>query len=146
LTVTNEFGTNVSEFPNYINARYEAPDFATIVPDLNTYQIELNGQVKTPNNINLYVEVTDNGENAIDPITEYNWILSDVLSHPNNSFTNISYPVGGVYDLVLQCLTENGSYRITQKANYINVVELKNYYLFTYGANSNYVYANEFGL
>ena len=146
LTVTNEFGTNVSEFPDYINARYEAPDFATIVPELNTYQIEINGQVKTPNNINLYVVVTDNGENAIDPVTEYNWILSDVLSHPNNSYTNISYPIGGVYDLVLQCLTENGSYRITQKANYINVIELKNYYLFTYGANSNYIYANEFGL
>jgi len=146
LTVANRFGSNTSILPDYINSRYIAPDFATIIPDLNAYQIELNDQIKTPNNMNLYLTVTNNGGYAIDPITTYDWILSDSLSHPNNDSTNVNYQIGGIYTIALKCSTTNASYRITQKLNYVNVVENKNYYLFTYGNNPNYVYANEMGL
>jgi hypothetical protein len=146
LTVTNKFGSNTSVLPDYINARYFAPDFATITPEINAYQILLNNQVKTPNNMNLYFMVNSNGEYAIDPVVTYNWILSDVLAHPNTPYTNVNYQIGGIYDIALKCITTNNAYRITQKANYINVVENSSYFLFTYGSNNNFVYANEMGL
>ena len=146
LTVANRFGSNTSSLPSYINARYIAPDFAVLEPELNAYQIEINNQVKTSNNMNLYFTVTSNGQYAIDPITTYEWILSDSLSHPNMDSTNVNYGIGGIYGIALKCITSNGSYRITQKVNYINVVESKNYYLFAYADNTNYIYANEMGL
>jgi PKD repeat protein len=146
LTVANIFGSSTSVLADYINARYIAPEFATMSPELNAYQVIVNNQVKTPNNMNLYISITDNGGYSIDPVVNYEWILSDVLAHPNNSNTNVNYAIGGIYDIVVKCITENESYRITQKANYVNVVESKNYYLFTYGNNTNFIYANEMGL
>jgi PKD repeat protein len=145
LTVANRFGSSTSTLPDYINARYFAPDFATIIAETNAYQIEINNQVKTPNNMNLYFTVTNNGEYALDPISTYEWVLSDSLAHPNTPYTNVNYTIGGLYDIALKCVTANGSYRTTQKVNYINVIENTNYFLFTYGSTS-YVYANEMGL
>ena len=92
-------------------------------------------------------ELLDGGGNAIDPIEEYTWFLSDDLPHSNSNETTASYTVGGLYDLKLRVDTESGSYRISTYEDAIDVVEKTNLWFWTYTSPvSNVVRAYEFGL
>jgi PKD repeat protein len=82
--------------------------------------------------------------NAIDPIEEYVWILTDDLQHANEPNTNASYSLGGVYDLILRANTKNGAYRITKYAGAIDIIEDVNMFLFTISNKS--PKTHEFGL
>ena len=79
---------------------------------------------------------------AIDPIENYEWILSDDLSHAPDNFTNAAYTIGGIYDLILKVNTSFGAYRITKYPGAIDIIEDKNMFLFTLNSLSpkNYEY------
>ncbi len=160
LTVKNKFGTDVLKFPAMINARYPAPDFAVIDYIINVFQIYINDQLKSPNNIeiNLLIpsginpatgltysgEEVDSSGSPVDPISTYEWLLADDLSHTNSSQTVAMYSNGGIYDLVLKVTTQSNSYRITVKNNFLNIVETSNLWLMTYDTSTS-IRASEFG-
>lgn len=162
LTVTNKFGSDVLKLPQLINARYEAPDFAEFDFVLNTLQIYLNNQIKTPTGYTLDIfiptginpstgrtyagEEVDNLGNPIDPIITYTWLLSDDLGHTNTTSTTAMYSNGGIYNIILKVDTQAKSYRYTSLNNYINVVEPINLWLFTFDTDStNRIRSSEFG-
>lgn len=116
LTVENDFGSDTVIFSDWIQARPPAPDEADITISPTKARIETL--------INL--EVIDNGESSLDPVTTYSWNLGDDLLHRNSSQTVASYSVGGLYDIKLRVDTELGSYRITTLEDSINVIERVN--------------------
>lgn len=175
LTVENNFGKDVCEFENFVNARVKAPKEAVIVfnEDSST-QIGFPGvppngpfetvpRIRSPINtlIDISVPLEENvlgtpgysyaGEllnelgDPIDPISEYTWYLGDDLSHPNSFETKASYSVGGIYDLKLRVDTSYGAYRITTYDNAIDIVENTNMWLWTI-SGTNVARAYEFGL
>jgi len=174
LTVKNDFGEDSCFFPDYINARVEAPHEAIIrfnespESQITTAGVPPSGpftvvpKIRSPINtlINIYIDegensatpgysyageaLNDNG-NPIDPIVAYNWSLSDDLDHPNFMETKASYSIGGIYDLKLRVDTEFAAYRITTYENAVDIVEYVNLWLWTF-QSSNTVRAYEFGL
>jgi hypothetical protein len=172
LTVTNDFGSDTITFPNMINARYPAPDYATIEfiqgpGQLVTSGLPIGGPYTTPPKIratintliNIYVpntvnsntgnsdagEVLDGLGNPLDPISSYIWSFSDDLGHNNASTATALFSIGGTYDLVLRTNTKFGAYRITDYSHAFDIIENVNLWLWTYGTGNN-VYSCEFGL
>jgi PKD repeat protein len=161
LTVENNFGQDVCEFEQFINARVKAPNEAVIVFNEDsssqsvTPGVPPNGpfetvpRIRSPINtlIDISVPLEENvlgtpgysyaGEllnessEPIDPVTDYTWSLGDDLTHPSSYETKASYSVGGIYDLKLRVDTEFGAYRITNYENAIDIVENTNIWLWT---------------
>ena len=50
-------------------------------------------------------EILDASGEAVDPVVEYVWELTDDLSHGNSNTARAVYSVGGVYDLIVRFLT-----------------------------------------
>lgn len=172
LTVENQYGIDHLVFEDFINARVEAPDEAVIEfaatgdqtltsgsPLGGPYDEETPPKIRSrtnkfitmsiPEGINSYTLKTYGGEEVlgitpIDPIETYTWSLSDDLIHSNERTTRASYSIGGLYDLVLRCDTEFGTYRITTYKNSLDIIEQRNLWLFT--SSSNTATSNEFGL
>lgn len=161
LKVTNKYGSDIVTFPAMINARYQAPDEATIEYILQAGQtyFPTENYLKTPAGLAVYLyipsginPITGNGYNgeiyesgtAVDPILEYTWSLADDLNHGNSTSTNALYSAGGLYDVILRTDTRGEAYRITTLENFINVVERKNLWLMTISGSN--VYGNEMGL
>ena len=172
LTVSNDFGTDVVTFPEYINARVQAPDEAIMNFNVRAGQfliqsgLPVNGPYTTTpilrTSINTFVDVEVptginpntgrsfsgeelSGGSPIDPVTSYSWFLSDDLVHANSSTSRAAYSIGGLYDLILRVDTAYGAYRITTYENAINVVEKYNLWLWNY-VSSSQVTSYEFGL
>lgn len=143
LTVSNEFGSDVINFPNIINARSIAPDPAIISVTAGAFQMInpidpddeflythlVPGIIKTRINTSIALSIVDSGEQTGDEIISYTWKLGDDLTHVDSSVTNASYSVGGVYDIKLRVDTEFDAYRITTLENGIEVVENTNMFL-----------------
>lgn len=152
LTITNDFGTDSVTFPEFITARFPAPNPAIIDFTQRPGQL-ISDPLKIRSVINTLIDVsvTDTGEvldendNPIDPIVSYTWSFSDDLTHNNSSTARASFGVGGVYDLILRVDTEFGAYRITDYDNAFDIIENINLWLWTYG-NTGEVYSTEFGL
>jgi len=110
---------------------------------------DINGApIENPNTPGVsYGGETLNGlGNAIDPINYFTWSLGDDIPHNNSSAARAVYSVGGIYDLILRCDTQYGSYRITTYENSIDVVEKYNLWLWMYNTAETEVGACEFGL
>jgi len=175
LTIENEFGSDSVEFEDFITARIEAPDEAIIEFSNTTDQIFTAGtpsdgpyedEDDTPkirSRINKFINLTIPegihsttlrtysgeevvGDDPIDPVITYTWLLNDDFEHPDSRSAVASYSIGGLYDLVLRCDTEFGAYRITTYKEAFDIVEDKNMWLFTNPNSVNTTYANEFGL
>lgn len=173
LRVKNEFGEDECTFPNYIQARVEAPKEAIIRFRENSSQIGTPGipsdgpfsvtpKIRSSINSLISFEI-DPGENAaipgysyagellngagnpLDPINSYTWSFGDDLPHANSNSAQASYSVGGIYDLKLRVDTEFGAYRITTYEDSIDIVENVNLWLWTY-SSSNTIRAYEYGL
>ena len=172
FTVRNKYGTDTVTFYDYIQARIAAPDEAIIEIDQRSGQDVTQGypsggpfittpSIKTP--VDVFVdlsiaegenpntpgvsyggELLDAQNNPLDPIVDYNWQLSDDLTHGNARSTRASYSVGGLYDLILRVDTEYGAYRITTYEDAFDVVERENLWLWIYSGGQ--VTAREFGL
>lgn len=172
LTVRNDFGEDTVVFPEYINARIEAPQEAVIDFVPRAGQIPEAGspvggpyttvpKIRTPNTLLLDMEIpsginpntgrtysgeeVDGGGSPIDPVVAYTWSLADDLVHGNSPTARASYSIGGVYDLILRVDTKFGSFRITTYEDAIDVVEKFNLWLWRY-SGSNQVNVSEFGL
>lgn len=173
LTVQNENGEDTVVFSELINARIPAPGDAVMEFTPRTGQIfeegdPLGGPFTTPPKIksavNTFIDIeVPSGENpstpdvsyagealdgsgdAIDPIIEYTWSLSDDLNHANESNTRAVYSIGGIYDLKLRVDTLYGAYKITTYENSINIVEKRNLWLWTFQSSTE-VKSYEFGL
>jgi len=103
----------------------------------------LNNQIKSPNNIEIELliptginpltgrtysgEEVDSSDNPIDPISEYEWLLSDDLSHTNSKQTKALYSAGGIYDLVIKATTVSKSYRITSNNDLLTLLKITIY-------------------
>lgn len=174
LTVQNDFGSDTVIFPGYINARVKAPDRAIVRYVENTgSQIAVagvppNGPFETPpvlrSPINTLIQLeviqgenpstpgisfageplNDQG-NPIDPITSWQWILGDDLSHQNSPQTKASFSVGGIYHMKLRVDTQFGAYRITDYPDSVDVVESQNLWHWIFQDNTN-VRSYEYGL
>lgn len=170
--IINKFGEDELTFKNLINSRYPAPDEAIISFDPKGNQIisgGLNSKIrasvnsvlylKIPNGINQETGRTFSGEEVnsqgkpIDPIVLYAWELSDDISHANSKSTNALFETGGLYNAIIRCDTESGSFRITNKKNVIDIVENVNLWHWLYKQKLNNVtsgtdevQAAEFGL
>src|SRR5690606_21545107 len=123
-------GTNTVSLDDYITARVEAPDPATIDFSPSSDQILSGGVLRTKTGRPVLVEVTDNGENPLDPVVRYIWDLQDDLSHDNTDQTIAQYSIGGYFDVKIKTETELGAYRITTFENDIDVVERVNLWHF----------------
>lgn len=163
LRVINEFGEDTVEFKKLINARYPAPEEASInfIPRSNQVATTNPPTIRSSTNTFIDIEVPS-GENPsnpgysyageeldgvgspIDPISEYTWSLGDDLEHVNSSDARASYSVGGLYDLILRTDTEFGSYRITAHEDSISIIERQNLFLWTLSGST--ATASEFGL
>lgn len=174
MHVKNEFGEDECIFPNYIQARVEAPKEAIIrFRENSSTQIAEPGipsdgpfsvtpKIRAPINSLILFEI-DDGENAaipgysfsgeplggsglaLDPVNYYTWSFSDDLPHSNSKSSQASYSIGGIYDLKLRVDTEFGAYRITTYEDAIDIVENVNLWLWIY-KSSNTVRAYEYGL
>jgi PKD repeat protein len=159
LTVTNDFGSDTVTFPDLINAKFPAPDYAVI--NINGNQITnirttINNliDVSIPSGINHATNKTYGGEtvdgynNPIDPITNYTWSFSDDLTHNNSPIAKAVFSIGGIYDLILRVDTKFGGYRITYYKNAFDIVEKVNLWLWNYNnpVTMSSVSAYEFGL
>lgn len=91
-------------------------------------------------------EVLNSSKQPIDPIVDYNWQLSDDLSHGNSSSAKASYSIGGTYDLTLRVDTQFDAYRITNYPASVDIVEKVNMWLWTFKPASNEVEVSEYGL
>jgi PKD repeat protein len=91
-------------------------------------------------------EILSSSRQPIDSIVDYNWQLSDDLSHGNSQSAKASYSIGGVYDLVLRVDTEFDSYKITNYIGSIDIVEKTNMWLWNFKSGSNEVEVSEYGL
>jgi len=136
LTVTNPFGTNSVTIADIITARTEAPDPATIEFAQGPTQTLNNGVLRSRVNLPIDVTVSNNGEQALDPITTYTWSLSDDLVHQNLPNTEAQYGVGGQYDVRLRVDTHLGAYRITTFPQVIDVVERTNLWFSIFNSSS----------
>jgi PKD repeat protein len=159
LIVTNSFGTNSVQFPEFINARVPAPDQAVILLSAKTDQRIMRAGdpiggpytttpiIRSPINSSISVEITQGinaatgrsyaGEEMVnsvprDPVEEYTWTFGDDLLHSNNSQTTAMFSVGGIYDLVLRVDTQYGAYRITSYPGAFNIIESQNIWLWTF--------------
>lgn len=174
LHVSNEFGEDECVFPEYIQARVEAPREAVIrirensSTQLSTPGVPADGpftvvpKIRSPINTLLAFEIEE-GENAgqpgysfsgelldgsgfpLDPIDTYTWSFGDDLPHQNSNEAQASYSIGGIYDLKLRVDTEFGAFRITTYEDAIDIVENVNLWLWVYNS-TNTVRAYEFGL
>ena len=171
LTVTNDFGEDEVVFEDFINARTEAPQEAVIDFSLTSDQTftagsPSGGPYTTPPKVrsktNKFIDILipdgingatgrsyageelDVWNDPIDPIETYTWDLSDDLPHDNSKTTRASYTIGGLYDLVLRCDTQFGSYRITEYTSSIDIIEERNMWLFTLSGLTSTTH--EFGL
>lgn len=171
LTVTNDFGSDTVIFDDLVNAKFAAPDYAVINIDGSgilttglpsggpyltqppTIRTTTNSliDVSIPSGINPVTEKTYKGETVdesnqpIDSVINYTWSFADDLTHRSSPSTKAAFGVGGIYDLILRCDTEFGSYRITQYQNCFDIVERVNVWLWLYNSN-NSVSSYEFGL
>lgn len=165
LTVSNTYGVDTLTFPDFINARINAPDPAVIafVPESNqttTPGSPAGGPYTTPPTIRsptdtlVNVEIPSGinpvtgrsyaGEEmssgvARDPVESYTWRLGDDLTHSSQSTAKALYSIGGVYDLLLRVDTEFGAFRITKYSQCIDMVEDQNIWLWLFPS------ANPFG-
>jgi PKD repeat protein len=151
LTVTNRFGTDSITIVNLISVRTQAPNFATIEFTPTARQALIGSEIRTRTNTIVNIAVSDNGQQALDPIVSYNWNLSDDLVHPNFPVTEAKYSVGGYYDVILQTESKFGSYRVTVFPQVIDVIEKKNLWHGIFNPNLPQSYTNvlslfEFGL
>ncbi len=152
LKVTNAFGTNTIVLPGFINARTEAPGEASIgfapLPTQLVNDGVLRSRITTP----IQIDVVDNGEQVIDPISKYTWELSDDLQHPSLPIAEAQYSIGGLYDVKLRVDTNLHAYRITTFPQVIDVVEKQNLWMTVFDPNASSTaitknaYTYEFGL
>lgn len=174
LTVENDFGQDVVEFTDFVNARVKAPNEAIVRFIENTSNQEgtagvpPNGpfetfpKIRSPINTLIQIEVgtgenpstpgysfggelLDGLGNPVDPIVNWTWSLGDDLSHPNSRETKAAYSVGGIYDMKLRVDTEFGAYRITTYEDSIDIVENQNMWLWVFNSE-NTVRSYEYGL
>lgn len=172
LTITNDFGYDEVVFPQYINARVQAPEEAIVNFNVRAGQFLIqnafptNGPYTTtpiirtsintfvdmeipsgvnPNTGRSYAGEELSGGSPIDPISNYTWYLSDDLIHSNSTNARAAYSIGGLYDLILRVDTSYGSYRITSYENAVNVIERYNLWLWNF-TSLNQVSSYEFGL
>ena len=174
LKVKNEFGEDECIFPEFIQARLEAPQEAVIrIREDSSTQLATPGtpadgpfdvvpKVRSPINTLIEFEIED-GENAsqpgysfagelldgnddpIDPINTYTWSFGDDLPHANAKNATASYGIGGIYDLKLRVDTDFGAYRITTYEDAIDIIEKTNLWMWIY-QSSNTIRAYEYGL
>jgi PKD repeat protein len=123
LTVSSPYGVDTIVLPKYIEARTKAPDVATIVFDPLPTQQLIGSVLKTKINTPVSVSILSNGEQSLDPISSYNWNMSDDIPHPNSPNSEGLWSVGGLYDIVLRSNTTFGSFRITTFPNVVDVIE-----------------------
>jgi PKD repeat protein len=115
------------------------------------FEIQSGQKPNTATSQNLYGrsyggELLNSQHKPIDPIVDYNWELSDDLSHGNSSSARASYSVGGLYDLILRVDTEFGAYRITKYEDSIDIVENQNLWMWNFESDGVTVVPSEFGL
>lgn len=152
LTVINDYGSDSMVFPNCVNVRTLAPDEATLTFTPDATQSFSGGVLHSKNNKSIIVDVNDDGEQALDDITDYTWDFGDDLTHANADTAKAMYRVGGLYDIRLRVDTTLGAYRITNFSNVIDITETVNLWLFLCDpdaltdAITKDVYGYEFGL
>lgn len=162
LTVKNDFGQDTFQIQKAINVKYPAPDEAIIEISPGNLQQVVNGIFKSPTNSAIEIRIpaginpstgeTYAGEpvnssgNPLDPIVKYTWGIADDIDHANSSSTIALFSVGGIYDLSVRCDTKYLAYRITNKIDYINIIENTNLWLFTFfGSSNSIIQASEMG-
>ena len=172
LLVSNVYGVDTVILPAIINARIAAPDPATfdfipLAEQSVTPGSPVEGPYITPPVIRAGAgtiigvqippgispttgrtfggELVDGHNVPIDPITHYTWSAGDDLPHSNSYLTNLSYSIGGLYDLILRVDTEFGAYRITEWAGSVDIIEQVNLWLWTISNNQS-INSHEFGL
>ncbi len=152
LTVNNAFGSNTITIEDYVTARVDAPDPATIEFIPSSDQILESGVLRTKTGRPVLIDVTNNGENVLDPVVRYIWDLQDDLTHGNTDQTIAEYSIGGYFDVKVKTETQLGAYRITTYENAIDVVERVNLWHFIFDpsapsmAVTKNLYCYEFGL
>lgn len=131
LSVSNEYGEDELTIPAYVSARVEAPDEAefTFSPD-NTTQAQIGDVLYTRSGTVVNIGLADDGAQAGDAITSYEWDCGDDLEHGDAPATRAIYSVGGTYDVRLKVLTNLGAYRHTVLADAVNVIERRNLWLY----------------
>lgn len=152
LTVTNQYGTDTISIPNFVTARVQAPDEATIEFLPTTAQIYSGGVIRSRTSQIISAIIDSNGQQPMDTITNYVWEFNDDLQHENLETASASYSVGGIYDVKLRTETELGAYRITTFENVVDIIEKFNlwHFIFDSGATptatTKTLYVYEFGL
>ncbi len=150
LNVENQYGNNSIAIEDYITARVEAPNAATIDFSPSADQILSGGVLRTRTGRPVLIQVTDNGENPLDPVVKYIWDLQDDLTHDDTDQAIAQYSIGGYFDVKVDTQTQLGAYRITTFENAIDVVEVSNLWHFIFDTNTVAVTKNlkcyEFGL
>lgn len=172
LTVTNKYGSDTVNFPDYVRVFAQAPDEAIMGYTLaaGTSQIITSNSNVTPpsfsrlattpaagyiypatirasTNTFINILVSDPGVNVSDPVVaKYTWEIDDDLVHQSAPNTRASFSIGGIYDLRLRIDTSIGGFRITTYKNSIDVIERRNLWLFSYLPTSTVnVIGSEFG-
>ena len=171
LSLTNEYGESSVAFQEFIAAKTECPEPASIVINARSTQsytdgdpvLGTNPKIRSIANSFIDMEIPDGDDPARpgfsyggellgtdDSIAEYSWSLGDDLPHVSSPAAKASYSKGGLYDIVLRVDTSFGSYRITTYEQSIDIVESKNLWMFNFSApnsgGSGAVKAYEFGL
>jgi len=133
LTVRNKYGEDTFELIDFVDVKFTAPEVAVLNIIPSTYQNVINGQFKTPINMNISLLIPSgenpnnlgysysgekldpsNFNNPFDPITTYTWSLADDYFHADSMSTQAIYSRGGLYQPVLRVDTESEAYRITK--------------------------------
>lgn len=152
MTARNDFGEDTLVLDDYITVRTKAPDEAKMqfIANTGTQRVLVGDtpRIRSPINTLIQVEV-QSGEDfakpgysyageplndlnvAIDPISNWTWAAADDLIHSNSQQANLSYGIGGFYDLKLRADTTFGAYRITTYEAAVDAVENVNMWLWT---------------
>lgn len=166
LKVSNAYGEDVITLHRLVNVRLGAPEEAVIAfdpqvgqlltPDTPEYGVK--PKLRTPVNQLVLLNIPSGNSNGVsyagelldsatgrpvDPITQYTWNLGDDLPHGNATTAKAAYSIGGLHDLILRVDTAYGAYRITTYEDCIDVVEIRNMWLWT--LNDNSIRSHEFG-
>jgi PKD repeat protein len=152
LTATNQFGSNQITLSQCITARVAAPDVATIDFVPTTQQTYINGVLRSRINRLISILIDSSGQQPLDPVVSYTWLLGDDLTHGNSDQTQASYGIGGLYDAKVTAETSLGAYRTTVATGAIDIIEKLNIWHMIFDpaasatATTKNLYVYEFGL
>lgn len=160
MKVQNDFGEDELVYDELIHVRAKAPNEAIItfvgntanqvvtVGDPPTGPFTTYPKIRSPVNTLIQLLVQD-GENyaqpgysyagealseqgvPLDPINLWTWAAADDLVHPSAPDANLSFGIGGIYDLKLRVDTVTHAFRITTYPGSLDIVEKNNMWLWT---------------